>query len=392
MRRYLMATFAAWAVGAAILRSTLLAPQHCPAITAEDARAAALLAADWIAANQYPDGSYVYEYSIDDDTDLPGYNVVRHAGVTMSLYQLAAAGEPSALRPADLGLEWMLRNLFHHDGWAALRDPADGSVRLGASALMLAGLLQRRLATGDPRYDGLARELARGMLELQLPDGAFLNRWDPAVNAPVPGERSRYATGEAFWALTLMHRIFPGEGWDEPARRVARYLAEDRDRVEGLKYPPWADQWAAYGFGEMAAWGITNSEVAYLERLAGRFGLLVRAESARRDSRRSELTRGRQARAAGAGTWGEGLAGLRQAALADPRLEHLLPAVDERLACIAGILADRQVSAAEADAAPNPERARGAWFTGGVTRMDDQQHALSALLIASQMIESRSQP
>lgn len=391
MRRYLMATFAAWVVGAAILRSTLLAPQLCPTLSAADARAAALVAADWIATNQYPDGSYIYEYSIEDDTDLPGYNVVRHAGVTMSLYQLTAAGEPSALRPADLGLEWMLRNLYRRDDWAALRDPADGSVRLGASALMLAGLLQRRLATGDPAYDDLSRQLARGMLQLQLPDGAFLNRWDPGVNAPIPGERSRYATGEAFWALTLMHRIFPGEGWDEPARRVARYLAGDRDRVEGLKYPPWADQWAAYGFGEMAAWGITDSEVAYLEDLAGRFGLLVRAESARRDSRWSDFLRGRPARAAGAGTWGEGLGGIRQAALADPRLEHLLPAVDERLACIAGILADRQVSAAEAAEAPSPGRARGAWFTAGVTRMDDQQHALSALLLASQVLEIRSQ-
>lgn len=391
MRRYLMATFAAWVVGAAILRSTLLAPQLCPALSAADARAAALLAADWIATNQYPDGSYIYEYSIEHDSDLPGYNVVRHAGVTMSLFQLTAAGEPSALRPADLGLEWMLRNLYRRDDWAALRDPADGSIRLGASALMLAGLLQRRIATGDPAYDDLSRQLARGMLRLQLPDGAFLNRWDPSANAPVPGERSRYATGEAFWALTLMHRMFPTEGWDEPARRVARYLAEDRDRVEGLKYPPWADQWAAYGFGEMAAWGITDSEVAYLEDLAGRFGLLVRAESARRNSRWSDLLRGPPARAAGAGTWGEGLGGIRQAALADPRLEHLLPAVDERLACIAGILADRQVSAPEAAEAPSPGRAQGAWFNAGVTRMDDQQHALSALLLASQMLEIRSQ-
>ena len=392
MKRPLLLTVAAWAIGAVALRITLLAPQHCPAVTPSEAFDAARLAAAWIEANQYPDGSYVYEYSIERDIDLPGYNVVRHAGVTMALYQLAAAGDPSVLPTADRGLDWMSRNLYRHADWAALRDPGNGSVRLGATALMLASLLQRRIATDDPRYDGLMRELARGMLVLQLPDGAFLNRWDPVALQPVPGERSKYATGEAFWALTLMHRIFPGEGWDAPARRTARYLADDRDRIENLNYPPWADQWAAYGFGEMASWGLTESDVRYLEALAARFGLLVRTESARRDTVLSRLFRGRQARAAGMGTWGEGLAGLRQAADADPRLAHLRPAIDERLACVAGMLRDRQVSGTRAAAAPAPVRATGAWFTEGVTRMDDQQHALSALLLASLILSGKDPP
>ncbi|MCL6644964.1 MAG: hypothetical protein K6U88_08315 [Dehalococcoidia bacterium] len=392
MKRPLLFTLAAWAVGAAALRLTLLAPQHCPAITPEDALASARLAAAWIEANQYPDGSYVYEYSIAENTDLFGYNVVRHAGVTMSLYQLAAAGDPSVLPAADRALGWMLRNLYRHADWAALQDPSDGSVRLGATALMLVSLLQRRIATGDAQHDALMRDLARGMLALQLPDGAFLNRWDTATLKPDPTQRSKYATGEAFWALTLMHRFFPGEGWDTAARRTARYLAEDRDRVEGLDFPPWADQWAAYGFGEMAAWGLSDSEVRYLESLAGRFGLLVRSESARRDSALSRLFRGRQARAAGLGTWGEGLAGLHQAASADARLSHLLPAIEERLACTAGMLRERQVTGRHAETAPQPVRAAGAWFTGGVTRMDDQQHALSALLLASLVLFGKDPP
>lgn len=393
MTRPLLVTFSAWLVGFVVLRATLAAPQHCPAISAADALASARLAAGWIDANQYPDGSYVYEYDIEADLDLPGYNVVRHAGVTMSLYQFAAAGETAYLPAADSGLRWMERNLYRNDDWAALQDPADGSVRLGATALMLAGLLHRRIATGDPAYDDLMRDLGRGMLALQLPDGAFLNRWDTAALRPDPSERSKYATGEAFWALTLLHRFFPGEGWDAAARRTARYLAEDRDRFEGLDFPPWADQWAAYGFGEMAAWGpLTDSEVRYLEALAARFGLLTRSESARTGSDLSRLLRGRQARDAGLATWGEGLAGLHRAALADPRLAHLRPAIEERLACVAGMLADRQVSPADAAAAPNPGRAAGAWFSGGLTRMDDQQHALSALLLASLILSGKDQP
>ncbi len=393
MRRQLLLTFAAWVVVAVILRATVAAPQHCPAISPARALDSARLAAAWIAANQHPDGSYVYEYDRRENRDLVGYNIVRHAGVTMSLYQFAAAGEGAVLPAADRGLHWMERNLYRHADWAALRDPADGSIRLGATALMLAGLLHRRIATGDPAYDALMRELARGMLALQLPDGAFLNRWDPAALRPDPSERSKYATGEAFWALTLMHRIFPGEGWDAAARRTARYLAEERDRTEGLPFPPWADQWAAYGFGEMAAWGpLDDSEVRYLESLAARFGLLTRVESARDESAISRFLRGRQARAAGLATWGEGLAGIHRVLLAEPRLARLQPAVEARLACVAGMLAARQVSPDEAVSAPATERAAGAWFSQNITRMDDQQHALSALLLASLILSGKDQP
>ena len=45
-----------------------------------------------------------------------------------------------------------------------------------------------------------------------------------------------------------------------------------------------------------------------------------------------------------------------------------------------GLLADRQVDAADAARFAEPELVRGAWFRDDVTRMDDQQHALSGLL------------
>ena len=38
------------------------------------------------------------------------------------------------------------------------------------------------------------------------------------------------------------------------------------------------------------------------------------------------------------------------------------------------------------------ERTGGAWFTNDVTRMDDQQHALSALLNAASILDERKKP
>ena len=386
MKRGLFFTLTVWLVGAATLRATLLMPEVCPSVSTDSAQAAARESAAWIERAQLADGTYVYEYDRSDDTELGGYNVVRHAGVTMSLYQLAASGELSVLPTADRGLQFMVDHLYRHGDWAGFADPVGGDVQLGASALMLAGLMQRRLATNDSKYDQLSREVGRSLLALQLPDGAFLARWDRLANEPDSSQRSKYATGEALWALALLHRVFPGEGWDGPARKTLDYLSTSRDVYEHQKFPPWADQWAAYGLAEMAPWGLSDINITYARRLAERFGFLIRIESQRRPNWFSTALHGRQARAAGMGTWVEGLDSLYVVATGDARMADMAPKIAERATCGAGMLVDRQVSQSGAAVSPGPDLRRGAWFTNDATRMDDQQHALSALLDAGPIV------
>ena len=52
---------------------------------------------------------------------------------------------------------------------------------------------------------------------------------------------------------------------------------------------------------------------------------------------------------------------------------------------VAGVLLDRQTTPAESERYPNPERTRGAWIREDVTQIDDQQHALSALLLVREL-------
>ena len=392
MIRAFGATLVLCAVGLALLRVTVAAPQRCPAITPEALAASASAAADWIEVAQYPDGRYVYEYNAETDSLPDGYNVVRHAGVTMSLYQAAALGDDSRLQSADLGMAWMRENLIEEDDWVALRNPVTGRVKLGASSLMLAGLTQRRLATGDPVYDDLMRDLARFLVVMQLPDGAMLNYWDPARGAPDPAVRSRYATGEALWALAQMHRHFPNDGWDEPSWRILDYLALHRDDVEGLDFPPWPDQWAAYSLAEMADWPLEDHHLDYARALAERFGFLIRVESQRTGGALNEPFHGRMTRAAGLGTWVEGLTSMWRLARAEERLADLEPKLAERARCGAAILASRQITRAESVAWPSPALSAGAWFRDGLTRMDDQQHALSALALTQAIIAREEAP
>ena len=124
-------------------------PEHCPPVSTEELRQSSQAAVDWFVRNQEPDGAWLYLYDTDDDS-VPEeeYNEVRHAGVTMGLYQAAAAGLPGALRSADRGTEWALDRLVRHDGWAALE--GDGRVTTGASALLAADVSQVRLAIERP--------------------------------------------------------------------------------------------------------------------------------------------------------------------------------------------------------------------------------------------------
>ena len=53
----------------------------------------------------------------------------------------------------------------------------------------------------------------------------------------------------------------------------------------------------------------------------------------------------------------------------------------------AGMLAARQYTTGEAQEFEDPLHVEGAWFTEGITRMDDQQHALSGLLYSAPIIQ-----
>ncbi len=156
----------------------------------------------------------------------------------------------------------------------------------GASALLAAGLVIRRDASGDARYDDVLRRLGRFLLAQTEPSGAVLASYDPSRGEPVAGDYSKYFTGEAYWALALLHRAFPGEGWGEAADRIGAYLATSRDEVED-HWPPIPDHWAAYGMAETVSFPqrgrppLTEAEVDYARRQAELFGVQVRWVSQR---------------------------------------------------------------------------------------------------------------
>ncbi len=368
-RRRIIAWLVVWVVTAGLLRVTLAAPEVCPTFSRAEGQRSIDAAADWIVRTQEPSGRYLYEYDRRISSAKPGYNLVRHAGGTMSLYQLAIVQQGRnhhVVEAADRGMNYLLERAV--DTGAGGIGPAlspRGPVKTGTAALTLVSLAHRRILTSDQRFDDEMRALGRFLVGQQLSDGGMLNFWDPQTGAPIPEIRSRFATGEAAWGLALLHEAFPGEGWDAPVWAIMDYLATDRDELEGLWPPPWPDQWAAYALGEMVEWGLQEHHLDYAQRLAGRFGQMIRWDAQREGV--AEFTHLPMPRGGGYGTILEGLGGLEWLWLNEPRLAEA--PLRNRLECGAA----RLVEAQDAD---------GAWYYDDQTRVDDQQHAISGLLMA----------
>lgn len=372
-----------WCVSLVGLRAVVVQPEHCGDPDVSSLTAAAQEAVDWFVDNQRPDGRWLYRYDRDTDTDLGGYNVVRHAGVTMSLEQAARHGLAGAAETADAGLAWAIDNLYEGPGWRALAPANDDgvvtSVRVGATGLLVAALVERRDRTGDGAHDELLHDLGAFLTAMTNERGQVLGAWDPDTGEPVRESWNQFFTGEVFWALALLHRTFPEAGYDVTALRIADYLAAERDDVEGW-WPDVADHWAAYGFAAMATWPggapLTHTHREYIRRQMGFQSLQIRWESQRTNSFWSHHTRGRQTLGAGMGTIGEALDQWSALAEADDAFAEHRAALRDRALCAAGVIEARQ-----AESATDPAE-DGAWFQFGITQMDDQQHSLSALLEA----------
>jgi hypothetical protein len=387
VRRLLVPHVAVFVLGAAALRVAVVPAEVCPPLDAVGTRAAVAEAAGWLERGVRPGGLYTYGYHREQDAVSDDYNITRHAGVMMGLYRLAAdTGDERALAAGDHGLRFLRANLVRRDGWAAFAEPGQDA-RIGASALAAAALVHRRVATADRDQDDLIRDLSRFLVAQQLSDGRVLGYWSPRTGAPIPGLYAKFGTGEALWALALVHRLFPDEGWDGPARRLARYVATRRDDVEGyfLTFP---DHWAAYALAELGPGLLGQPELAYARSLAGAFGLVSRLESQSGGDGLRRLLRGEPASGAGLGSIAEGLAALWRLSEVDPRIGDLSDDLAERLRCTAARTVERQMDAVEAASLPRPELARGAWFSeDGYTQMDDQRHPLAALLATLPLLE-----
>lgn len=371
-------------------RAVIAMPQHCGTGSAADWRAAADASVGWFAANQLPDGTFTYQYDSRTGDELDEYNWVRHAGVLLSLEQAETAGIPGAAEVADRARDRVFEDIIRAGDRAALRDGTLPTA--GGTALLVAALAERSEHRADPTDDELLRSLARYLVDQVQDDGRVDEYSDPVTLAPERGTPSIFTTSEVAFALARMERLFPGEGFGDPVRTITHYVATRR-ALDAHVVPDLGDHWMSYALSEIVRWPdpvasqLTSEELAWGRKQMGIVGVMTRFESQRTESTLDRLRRGGISITSAVGTHGEALNGWVLTAEAEPALRPQLANVVETAQCNAGLLAERQATPEQAAATPDPAKVEGGWLWNGVTRMDDQQHALSALVLAAERVD-----
>ncbi len=226
-----------------------------PDVTRSRVEAAVVAGANYLTGTLRDNGIFRYYYNPVLDRDERGeYNWPRHAGVT---YSLALVGRVLK-KPAYVGVASRALVRFEKQ----LSDGPDGSkcllsrkkCYLGSSALGLLALAEYRIASGDDRFDGMARKVARFLISMQKEDGFFYHDWYPQRG--IDKELMKlYASQQAVFALARYAKALR----DEDALKKA---------VLGMDYlagPYWDHFLGSYFFGQ-EHWTCLAAEEVYNAR------------------------------------------------------------------------------------------------------------------------------
>ena len=318
----------------------------------------------------------------------PEYNEVRHAGVTMGLYQAAAAGLPGALRVGrPRAPSGRSRGSIERRRLGA-RSVTTAETTTGATALLVAGL-------ADPARGHRRRALRRRAAPARaLPGGP-----DRAVGRRARVLRPRRRRAGARPVLEVLHgrgllgarapaprlpRRGLGRG-RRPHRRVPGDRRATRSRTTGRRSPttgrptacprPWRSPIAADP-------PLTADELDYAREQAGLFGFAgALGRPALRPLGRSRARRPTSPRGGWFGVVGEAITGWWLTAQADATARRPARAARRARHLRRGARRRRAVRRRRRRGRP---RRRSGWRAPGsstaTTRMDDQQHALAGLL------------
>lgn len=206
-----------------------------PELTADNLRAAALQGGRYLVAHLAPNGRYIYERDLSTghgtDPFRPGpYSIPRHAGTTYFLAELYRfTGEEWLREPIErafMHLDELIRagrcagKLPDGADFACVVDKGQKVASLGSSALTVVALAEYQRATGDDRYEDLARTLTEWMLHLQRPDGSFAHLYNIPEAEKDEDTQLLYYSGEAALALARMHAVTGEERYAEAAERA----------------------------------------------------------------------------------------------------------------------------------------------------------------------------
>lgn len=219
-----------------------------PPVSAESLRAGAIAGGKYLVEHLAPNGRYIYERELTSgrgtDPSQPGpYSIPRHAGTTYFLAELyRLSGEAFLREPIERAFAH-LQELIEAGGcagtlpdgtrFACVVDLGQSHAHLGSAALTVVALAEYQRATGDARYEPLARDLSAWILYMQRPDGSFAHLYDvPRAEKDEVTQMFFYA-GESALALARMHVITGDPRYRDAAERALDAMIDWYDFFAG---------------------------------------------------------------------------------------------------------------------------------------------------------------
>lgn len=218
---------------------------------------------EFLLANMYEDGRFLYYYDCTDDTrkdhehpnrkeDNLYYNDLRHCGGIISLiraYQLTS--DEKYINAAKKAIDWSISITKEHDTkWGkAYYAFFNKKAKLGGSGVFLVALMQYRNFTADKSYDEYIKGYVRHILSRVYKNGELLGYYihpafqngQPLINMTDEERKatfSFYYPGEALLGLALFaNHFYDDEKLVKETRKIAKkaldWIVDERPKIYG---------------------------------------------------------------------------------------------------------------------------------------------------------------
>ena len=217
--------------------------------------------ADWLLANMYDDGRFLYYYDCCDDTykdhEHPTrpennlyYNDLRHCGGIIALiraYELTS--DEKYIKAAKKAVDWSISISKSHDtqwgkGYYAFYNR---KAKLGGTGVLLVAMMQYRSFTGDKSYDEYIKGYTRHVMSRVYKNGEILGYYihpqfqngQPLINMTDEERKetfSFYYPGEALLGLALFANNFlDDENLAKEVRKIGKkaldWIVDERPHI-----------------------------------------------------------------------------------------------------------------------------------------------------------------
>jgi len=185
-------------------------------------------AADWVLRRIKPDGSFEYiHYPLINTHSVGDYALPRHCGTTWFLsLAYRVLGEVRYREGARRAIEYLGQHAVPAEcqstPYACIGSTNEGD--LGSAGLGIVAIAEYQQATGDRRFEPLARKLGEFLLWMQKPNGDFCHQYHPGRREKNCKDILLYYSGEAALGLAKLYQITKEARFIPPLERALDFL------------------------------------------------------------------------------------------------------------------------------------------------------------------------